>query len=174
MKIKLLLLILVSALSTATSQAQDDRPANLAWGDHSRGLRMAVWTNAETDKVFAVIRNFAPQKISYREGALTNYEIYARRDAASKWREVKFKPLQSREVIAILNCPTIEPNKEERFWVDLREHDFPADWNGLIEVRIVRFLNITKGDCDEANIILKVKSQAFNVKLPLTGAAAQN
>lgn len=134
---------------------------------------MAVWMNAETDYVSAVIRNFAAQKISYREGALMNYAIYARRDAASKWREVKFKPLQSREVIAILNCPTIEPNEEERFGVDLREHDFPADWNGLIEVRIVRFLSVTKGDCEKANIILKVKSRSFNVKLPLIEPAAQ-
>lgn len=134
---------------------------------------MAVWTNPETDQVSAVIRNFALQKISYSEGVVAHIEVYARRNAASKWQEVRPKPLESREVIAILLCPTIQPNEEEKFRVDLREYDFPADWNGLVEVRIVRVLSLTERVCDKNYRTAKVKSRTFNVKLPLTGATAQ-
>lgn len=172
MKIKLLLLILVSALSTATSQAQADRPANLAWGDRSKGLRTAVWTNPETDQVFGVIRNFSPRKISYYDIIGYN-EVYARQDAASKWRQIKLKSTEPKEVIALLSCNTIQQKEEVKSYLDLREYDFPADWNGLVEVRIVWVLSSEDGKCDKNYRTAKVKSRTFNAKLPFLEAATQ-
>ena len=174
MKVRLLLLISALALASAASKAQDYRPAqeDLAWGEHSRGLRTAVWTNPATDQVFGVIRNFSPQKVSYYD--IIGYDgVYARQDAASKWRQIKLKPTEPKEVISLLSCNTIQPKEEVKSYLDLREYDFPADWNGLVEVRIVRVLSSEDGECDKNYRTAKVKSRTFNAKLPLTGAASQ-
>lgn len=173
MTIKLLLLIFVLTFLNVASTAQADRPANLAWGDYSRGLRMAVWTNPATDQVFYVIRNFSTRKVLYTN-LVMGFEIYARQGVAAKWRRIKLKPAEPREEIALLICYTVQPKEEvQKSYLDLREYDFPADWNGLVEVRIVRILSLTERMCDKNYRTAKVKSRTFNVKLPLTAAAAQ-
>jgi hypothetical protein len=173
MTIKLLLLISALTLASVTGKAQDYRPAekDLAWGDDSKGLRMAVWTNPETDQVFSVIRNFSTRQVSYYD-IVVYHEVYARQSAASKWRRIKLKPAEPKEVIALLSCHTIRPKEEEvRGYLDLREYDFPAGWNGVVEVRIVRILSSADGECDKNYRTAKVKSRTINVKLPLTAAA---
>lgn len=175
MTVKLLILIFVLAFFNATTAAQDNyRPAekDLAWGDSSQGLRMAVWTSPETDRVFSVIRNFSSRKVSYYD-IVVYQEVYARQDAASKWRRIKLKPTEPNEVIALLSCNTIQPKEEVKFYLDLSEYDFPADLNGLIEVRIVWLLSSANRECDKNYRTAKVKSQAFNVKLPLSEVPAQ-
>ena len=171
MAFKLLLLISALTLVSATGKAQDHRPekTDLAWGDYSRGLRMAVWTNPEADRVFSVMRDFSTQKVSYEIGG-TYYEVYARRDTDSTWRRIELKPVEPRVVIPLGGCYIIQPKEEVKSYVDLHAYDFPADWNGLVEVRIVGVL--TGGGCDKSYKIAKVKSRTLNVKLPLTGAAA--
>lgn len=166
--IKLLLLISALTFVSLIGNAQDYRPAekDLEWGDHSNGLRMAAWTNPETDKVFSLIRNFSTRKVSYYD-IVVYHEIHAREDAASKWRQIKLRSTGPNEVIAILSCRSIKPGEEIKTYLDLHEYDFPVDWNGLVEVRIVRILSSIDGECDKNYRTAKVKSRTFSAKLPL-------
>lgn len=134
---------------------------------------MAVWTNPATEQVFYVIRNFSARKVFY-SNFVVYHEVYARQGAAAKWRRIKLKPAEPKEEIALLICYAVQPQEEvQKSYLDLREYDFPADWNGLVEVRIVRVLSLTERVCDKNYRTAKVKSRTFDAKLPLTGAAAQ-
>ena len=96
MIIRYLILIFVFALVTITSEAQNYRPKqkDLAWGTNAGGLQMAAWTNLDTSKVFAVIRNFSTKRICYCDYVLGEFtKVYARQNADSEWQEINLKPL---------------------------------------------------------------------------------
>ena len=190
---KLLLLICVLAFLTVTSNGQDNyRPKkkDLSWGIRSDGLRMAVWTNPETDKVFAAVRNFTSKPIRYCDSEYGNAAtVYARKNAASEWQELKFKaPGEERVMLPICLEKVLRPNQEMplfsfygrmpgqnySFYQDLQEYDFPADWNDTAEVKVAHFVIISRNrpcDYDLIKCNGKVESQPVKIKLPFGKAA---
>lgn len=187
MTVKLLLLILALALLTVTSLAQDDyrpRKKDLSWGVKADGLRMTVWTNPATDKVFGAVRNFSSKKVCYCKPLGNNFTIYARKKSASQWQEIPLRPEEIKKgtvvILPICHAITLKPNEEippptspkrnYSFSVDLREYSFPVDWYGIVELKIVQ-ANVY---CHNAgNNVGNVESQAIKIKLPFTEAAAQ-
>lgn len=184
MTVKLLFLIFSLALLSITGAAQNDyRPGkkDLSWGAESDGLRMAVWTNPAANKIFAAVRNSSAKKICYCQVEGNNFTVYARKNAASPWQELKFKtPLQEVVILPICTTGTLTSNEEMpsyvvqngarkkknySFSVDLREYIFPADWSGTVEIKITQ----SNVYCDKhKNELGDVESPAFKIKLPFS------
>ena len=196
MTIRILLLIFAFALVTTTSEAQDYRPKkkDLVWGDNAQGLRMAVWTNAETSQVFAVIRNFSAKKICYCDYVLGNFtRLYARKTASSEWQEIKLKPPtqeESENMIHIGSLPCskkkiVKPNKEMppyAWWTQgnikpskserSKKYSFVINLNEYFfpsplsgAVEVKIVQSVFNGRCDEA-YLGEVESPKFEISLP--------
>jgi hypothetical protein len=199
MTIKLLLLILASAFLTVTDIAQDNyrpRKKDLSWSAQAGVLRMAVWTNPATDTAFVAVRNSSSRKICYCEPPFDIIPaVYARRNAASEWQEIKLKSTPSEERIFLPVCTTINVTPYDEmpsytwqtskvknvrnknnysFSVDLRQYSFPADWSGAVEVKFVQYFDyFQNANCVKSRKEVKVKSKAFAIKLPFPEAAVQ-
>jgi hypothetical protein len=199
MAVKLLFLILASALLTINGTAQDNhrpRQKDLSWGAQTGALRMAVWTNPATDTAFVAVRNFSSRVICYCEPPFDIIPaVYARRNAASEWQEIKLKPTPGERTFLPI-CETIivtpddempsytwQTRKEKNvrnknnysFSVDLRQYSFPADWSGTAEVKFVQYFHYShNANCDKpTSNKAKVKSKAFVIKLPFPEAVTQ-
>ncbi len=187
------ILTLLSFLSNNIVNAQDFRPnkSDLVWGKDEQGLRMAVWTNPEATKVFAVVRNFSKKKICYCDYVLGNFgKIYARKNSNYEWQEMNFRPATKEEIenqtyIGFLPCSDnsiLKPNKEMppfksqykgdtevanqnySFAIDLSDYVFPSNLSGIVQVKIVQ--HIFHGRCDNA-FEGDLESEYFNTQVPL-------
>jgi hypothetical protein len=165
------------------STAQDNyRPKkkDLSWGVEAKGLRMSVWTNPATDKVFSAVRNSSTKKICYCQADDNNFTVYTRKNAALEWQQLSLKT-QPQEVVMVAICiaGTLAPNEEMpsymlrnavrkknnySFSLDLHEYSFPADWSGTVEVKIAQ----SNVFCSGAHKVGEVESRAFEIKLPFT------
>jgi hypothetical protein len=189
MTTKLLLLVLNFAfLAVAMTGQENFRPKkkDLSWGREAQGLRMTVWTNPATDKIFAAIRNSSTQRICYCEEDGDNLTVYVRRDAGSAWQPLMLKT-QPQEVVKVAICiaGNIKPNQEMpsyilqnnvrknsnySFTIDLRRYNFPSDWSGSVEAKIVQ----SNVYCSGSQKVGEVESQPFKVKLPFIDPVSQH
>lgn len=186
MTCRLLLLILSLALPGTAQDNYRPKKKDAIWGSEARGLRMSVWTNPASYKVFVAVRNSSTKKICYCHADDNNYTAYARKNAASEWQQLNVKA-QPHEVVMVAICTaiTIKPNEEMpsyfrqntvrkknnySFSLDLRDHIFPPDWNGTVEAKVVQ----SNVFCSGAEKLGEVESQPFEVKLPFTEAKPQS
>lgn len=188
MDVRVLLLILSITVLTVTGTAQENfRPKkkDLSWGVESQGLRMAGWTSPATDKVFGAVRNSSSQKICYCEEDGDNLTVYARKNAVSGWQLMLKTQPQEVVKVAICIAGNLKPNQEMpsyilqdnvrkknnySFTIDLLRYNFPSNWSGSVEAKIVQF-NVY---CSGAQKVGEVESQPFKVKLPFIDPIPQH
>jgi hypothetical protein len=196
MTIKLLFLILSFALLTFTIAAQDNfRPKqkDLSWGIESKGLRMSAWTNLDATKVFIAVRNFSTKKICYCNPEDFQYTVYARKNAESMWQPLINKTMPDKIIwLPLCHLINLKPAAEKTFYVlknkvrkktnysfslNLREYNFPADWSGTVEVKIVQPIVLCpkddfKGE-PESEYLSEIESPIIKIKLPFTEVIMQ-
>lgn len=162
----------------------EGRPKKLIWRTSSDALQMAVWVSPSRPIVFGLIRNASRRKIHYCDYLLGNsVEVYARQSPSSDWTEVPEIPVQNPTYIGALRCganDTLYPGErmkpsrtaysrneikgDHTFEVNLDEYNFPNNWQGTIECKIIQRIF---GGRHKDTYSGKVESTSFTLKLPL-------
>jgi hypothetical protein len=167
-------------------------PVDLAYGPVNYGLQMGAWFDQEHAKAYCAIRNGTNGYVRYCDYLVGNFEfvaLRARRSPSEAWRWIPRHRYPMEGYLSAgpmpgnirwLRSGRLMPpgpfgsppaaarrkNLQHTLEVDLHGYDFPEDWTGDVECRIVQqMLNDVINEESAGNRALE--SPTFMVRLPL-------
>ncbi len=111
---------------------------------------MAAGTDPATSLILVAVRNASSREVCYCQAPHDyTHTVYARKDSGSPWQALPLKTDPGEiTFVAICNTQTLKPNdemppgrlpaKDHSYSVDLRAYQFPDDWSGAVDIKIVQ------------------------------------